>query len=83
MKKSGKFTKKCQSQGKVRENEIVLANDLEIVDIAHFVSVFCQTVRAFIVTFCYTADKFRVREKNNESQGKVRGNGNLKRMAIV
>ena len=42
MEKSGKFMEICQSQGKVREYEIVLANDLENNEVAHSVSMSYQ-----------------------------------------
>ena len=44
---------------KTGTNEIVLAADvlLENVDIAHFISIFCQRIRVVSVSFCYTADK--------------------------
>ena len=60
----------CQSQEKVRENEIVLAYILENVDIAYFISIYFQRVRVISVTFCYTADKLEL-VKNILSQEKV------------
>ena len=67
MKKSGKSQgnswKNCQSQGKVGKNV------LENVDIAHFISIFCQVIS---VAFSYTADKLdsgktlQVREKSGK-----------------
>ena len=68
----------CQNQGKVRENEIVLAYILENVDIAYFISIYFQRVRVISVTFCYTADKLEI-VKNILSQGKVK----LKIMATL
>ena len=58
MKKSGKFLNNNQSQEKVRGNEIVLQMCFENVDIARFISIFCQKTRAINFTFCYTSDKF-------------------------
>ena len=55
--KSGKFIKICQSRGKVRKDEIVLANDLEDVDVAHSVVILYPWIRVISVTFCYAADK--------------------------
>ena len=52
MKKSGEIMKILKS-GK---NEIVLANDLQNVDVACCVSIFCQRIRVISVTFCYTTD---------------------------
>ena len=81
-KKSGK------SQGKVREiheklsksgkNDIVLANDLENVDVPHFFCIFCQRIRLMSVTFCYTTDKLEsgknvlIQEKVMEKSGKMK-----------
>ena len=41
MKKSGKFMKNCQSQGKIK---FVSVNVLENVDVAQFISIFCQRI---------------------------------------
>ena len=46
-----------------RKNENVLANVLEIVEIAHFISIFCKRIRDTSVTFCYTARQIGVVEK--------------------
>ena len=47
-----KIHEKLSKSGK---NEIVLENDSENGDDAHFVSIFCQRIRVISVTFCYTA----------------------------
>ena len=55
------------------KNEIVLAKVLiENVDIAHLISIFCQSIRVIIVPFCYTADKLESGEKHFKS-GKNHG----------
>ena len=59
----------------VRENEIILANVLENVDIAYFISihVFCFHILSKsyqYYCFCYTADRFEL-GKNILSQGIV------------
>ena len=57
------------SQGRVRDNWNCVANVLENVDIACFISILCQKIRGINVTFCYTADKLEL-GKNIVSQGK-------------
>ena len=44
---------------------------LEIVDITHSISIFCQGIRVISVTFCYIADKLESGE-NILSQGKFK-----------
>ena len=58
----GLFMKNCESQGKIRESEIVLEN----VDVTQLFSIFCQRIRVINVTYCYIADKY----KSGKSQGK-------------
>ena len=48
------------------ENEIASANVLVNVDMAHFISIFCQKLS--VLFFCYTADKLES-GKNIVSQG--------------
>ena len=47
------------------------ANILENVDIAHFISIFCQRIRFSIVTYVFTADKLGACEKHCRS-GKLK-----------
>ena len=71
--KSGKFMKNCQIREKLGKNKIVLTNVLENVDIVHFISIFCQSIRVIhviSVNFCYTADILEL-GKNILNQGKV------------
>ena len=70
-----KFMKNCQ--GKVKENEIVLANNLENFDNTYFISIFCQRIRVISVTFCYTSEKLEPQKnkklfKSMKSQGKLK-----------
>ena len=60
--------KNCRSQGKVREHKIVLANALENVDIAYYISIFCLRIRVISVTLCHIGDKL----DNILSHGKIR-----------
>ena len=64
MKKSGKFSMISQSQGK---NEIVLANDIENVDITYFDSIFCQKNKSYQRYFLLKWWQIGVREKQFKS----------------
>ena len=63
-KKSEKFMMICQSQGK---NKIVLANDLENVDITYFDSTFCQKNKSYQCYFLLNWRQIGVREKQFKS----------------
>ena len=78
MKRSGKFRKNCQNQGKFN----YFADVLENVDIVRFISILSQRLRVINVTFCYTSDKLES-GKNIVSQGKVREHENLEIMATL
>ena len=59
-----------ENLSKSGKNEIVLANDLENVDVAQFVSIFCQRIRVISVTYCYTSDKLESGKKNLSQEKK-------------
>ena len=57
MKKSWKIHENSWKLSETEKSEIVLANVVENVDIAHYISIFFQKNKSYLVTFCYTVDK--------------------------
>ena len=64
----------CQRWGKVRGNEVVLANILENVYMVHFIPIFCLRTSVINVTFLHTACKLKSKKTFSvmEKSGKMK-----------